>query len=674
MNMIILSFLFLISGAIIALIFSNKAKEVTVIKGGIEVILKTNNQVSAKISVPFIITGCLFALIPTVQVLLSGHPESFILPFNSYYGTFGMEIDSLSAFFLLPVLIISLLGAVYGYEYMKPYFGADKTWFFYSILIAGMMGVVMARNGVLFLLFWEIMSLSSFFLVSFENHKPEVRSASLIYLIAAHMGAAFLLMFFALMWVKTGSLDFNNFGALSPLFLDIFFLLAVIGFGTKAGFIFLHVWLPEAHPAAPSHVSAIMSGVMVKTGIYGILRVLMLLGVVHAWWGWFLIITGAASGLFSILFSLAQRDFKKLLAYSTVENIGIITMGIGLGILGMSHNEPFITVLGFGGSLIHIINHSFLKSLLFMGAGSVLHSTGTRDIEKLGGLIKYMPWTAANFFTGSVAIAGLPPLNGFIGEFLIYLGAFHALTTDGKSFTTFGVIIIISLALIGALTVLSFTRAFGITFLGNLREQKIRHIHESGNLMLYSMTLLSAACIFIGLGAPFILKFLIPVIKDISFVPLPLIEVQLVSLNKLLLNLSLVFLLFLLIIAGLTLISKNLRNKRIVRQTQTWSCGYSNVTPRMQYTAYSFSKPVTDLFSTFIRAKRKVEPVQGLFPEEASLISVTPDVFHHYFFRTTFLFIEKLLSRFKWIQHGNLQLYVFYITITLIILLVWKVH
>jgi len=672
MSMIILSFLFLITGAFIGLIFSNSAKEVPV-QSGIKDSLK-NTQISAKISVPCIIIGCLLGLIPTIQILLSGLPESFILPSNSYYGTFRFEVDSLSAFFLLPVLIISLLGAVYGYEYMKPYFGADKTWFSYSILVASMIGVVTARNGLLFLLCWEIMSLSSFFLVSFENHKQEVRTASLIYLIAAHIGAAFLLMFFALMWVTTGSLDFNNFVSITPIYADILFLLAVIGFGTKAGFIIMHIWLPEAHPAAPSHVSAIMSGVMVKTGIYGILRVLMLLGVVHAWWGWFLILTGAVSGLFGILFSLAQRDFKKLLAYSTVENVGIITMGIGLGILGMSHNDPFIIVMGFGGSLIHIINHSLIKSLLFMGAGSVLHSTGTRDMEKLGGLLKFMPWTAANFFTGSIAIAGLPPLNGFIGEFMIYLGAFHALNTDGKSFTIVGIIIIISLALIGTLTVFSFTRAFGFTFLGNLREQKINHIHESGSLMLYSMTLLSAACISIGLGAPFILKFLIPVIKDISFVSLPLIEVRIISMNNILMKLCFVSILFILIIAILGLFSYYLRKKRIVRETETWSCGYTQVTPKMQYTAYSFSKPVTDLFSPFIRAKRNMEPVQGLFPEKSSLISITPDVFYDLLIRPAFLMVKKLLFRFKWIQHGNLQLYVFYITLTLIILLVWKVH
>jgi hydrogenase-4 component B len=673
MSMIILSFLFLISGALIALIFSNTAKEVAVVHGGIEGILKTNNQVSAKISVPFIITGCLLALVTTVQIILSGQPESFVLPFNSFYGTFRLEVDSLSAFFLLPVLTISLLGAVYGYEYMKPYFAADKTWFFYSILVASMMGVILARNGLLFLICWELMSLSSFFLVSFENHKPEVRSASLIYLVAAHTGAAFLLMFFALIWVKTGSLDFNNFGSISALYLDIFFLLAVIGFGTKAGFIILHVWLPEAHPAAPSHVSALMSGVMVKTGIYGILRVLMLFGVVHSWWGWLLILTGAVSGLFGIIFTLAQRDFKKLLAYSTVENIGIITMGIGLGILGMSHNEPFISVMGFGGSLLHIINHSLIKSLLFMGAGSVLHSTGTRDMEKLGGVIKFMPRTAAGFFTGSVAIAGLPPLNGFISEFLIYLGAFQALNKESRSFTILGVIIIITLALIGALTVFSFTRAFGITFLGNLREPKIRHIHESGSLMLYSMMILSAACIFIGLGSPLILKFLIPVIKEISFIPLPLIETQFLKMAGLVENISFVSITFLLVIVFLALVSNSLRRKRVVREMETWSCGYTNVTPGMQYTAYSFSKPVTDLFSAFIRPKRSEEAVQGLFPQKSSFVSFTPDFFHNYFFRTVFLLIEKSLSRFKWIQHGNLQLYVFYITITLIVLLVWKV-
>lgn len=642
--------------------------------GTVNTLILPKSSFAVKVAFLSIISGCLIALIPAADVLLTSETLNFVLPFNSLYGTFSLAIDALSAYFLLGILIVSLFGTIYGYEYMKNQPDSESTWFFLGLLVASMMGVVTARNGLLFLIFWEIMSLSSFLLVGFENKKQEVRTASLIYLVAAHIGAAFLILFFALLWVKTGSLNFIDIKNLSAStsYIDLLFCLAVIGFGAKAGFIVLHVWLPEAHPAAPSHISAIMSGVMVKIGIYGILRVLMLLGVVHTWWGWMLIIIGAASGIFGVLFTLVQRDLKKLLAYSTVENIGIITMGIGMGILGISYNIQPLIIMGFGGSLLHIINHSLFKSLLFLAAGSVLHGTGTKDIEQLGGLFKKMPWTGTGFLVGSVAISGLPPLNGFISEYLIYLGAFHALTGEGRILTVLSVIIIISLAIIGGMVLLSFTRAFGITFLGRLRNDKIEHIHESGYLMRFSMMAMAAGCFMTSILSPYILQGLFPVIKLIAH-PIIIDTKLFLSLKQLISNLVIIFICFSLVIAFTSLIFYKLRNTRNSRQTETWGCGYPQITPRMQYTALSFSKPVTDLFTILLPVKRKHDKVSGLFPESSSVTTSTPDVFYSSFLRPFFALIEKVLFRFKWIQHGNLQLYVLYITATLIGLLIWKV-
>ena len=258
--------------------------------------------------------------------------------------------------------------------------------------------VLLARNAVLFLSAWELMAVSSFFLVTFEHERESVRSAGWIYLVATHLGTGFLLVLFILMGRETGSMDFTVWAAQgihAPELAGMLFLLAVVGFGTKAGFMPFHVWLPEAHPAAPSHVSALMSGAMIKIGIYGLMRSLTFLGAPSIWWGWLLLFVGLASGVLGIIFALAQHDLKRLLAYSSVENIGLITAGLGLGLLGVSYNQPLISILGFGGALLHVLNHSLFKGLLFLAAGSVVHATGTRDTNRLGGLLKKMPWTGA---------------------------------------------------------------------------------------------------------------------------------------------------------------------------------------------------------------------------------------------------------------------------------------
>ncbi len=294
--------------------------------------------------------------------------------------------------------------------------------------------VLVARNAVLFLSAWELMAVSSFFLVTFEHERESVRSAGWIYLVATHLGTGFLLAFFILMGRETGSMNFDVWAAQgihTQGLAGILFLMAVVGFGTKAGFMPFHVWLPEAHPAAPSHVSALMSGVMIKTGIYGLLRAFTFLGAPPLWWGWLFIGIGLSSGVLGVLFALAQHDLKRLLAYHSVENIGIIALGIGVGLLGQNTGSPALVALGFGGALLHVLNHALFKGLLFLGAGAVAHSAGTREIDRLGGLLKQMPWTAATFLIGAAAISGLPPLNGFVSEFLIFLGAFKGGISGG---------------------------------------------------------------------------------------------------------------------------------------------------------------------------------------------------------------------------------------------------
>ena len=409
------------------------------------------------------------------------------------YGSLFLQLDALSAFFLLPIFLLCALSALYGSEYLESYQGKKvlaMPWFFLNLLVASMVVVVLARNGVLFLMAWETMALSSFFLVTFENEKEDTRRAGWIYLVASHIGTAFLLVMFILLGKATGSLDFDRFTASSGA--GLLFVLAVVGFGTKAGFVPLHVWLPEAHPAAPSHVSAVMSAVMIKTGIYGLLRILTLLGPPHTWWGWVLCAIGLTSGILGVLLALAQHDLKRLLAYHSVENIGIIALGLGVGIVGMSVGAPSIAAAGLAGALLHVLNHALFKGLLFFGAGNVVHGTHTREIDHLGGLLRRMPATGVTFLIGAAAISGLPPLNGFVSEFLIYLASFRGAVSLDGSMSIPMLATIPGLALIGGLAAACFTKAFGIVFLGHPRSRDAQGAHEAGPAMLLPGFVLAA--------------------------------------------------------------------------------------------------------------------------------------------------------------------------------------
>ena len=342
-----------------------------IILTGIAALLTNRSAIlCTAISAAGVVIGSALGVIPSIQTLLSGQLRTLHLNWNIPFGSFFIEIDPVSALFLLPIFVLSALAAIYGVPYMRAYKGKSLGLpsFFFNLLLAGMVMVVIARNGILFLIAWEVMSLASFFLVTFEDEHEHVRQAGWTYLIATHIGTAFLLVLFVLLGKESGSLDFDKFTAiksLAPAAASVLFLLALIGFGTKAGLIPLHVWLPEAHPAAPSHVSAVMSGVMIKTGIYGIIRTLMFLPAPPVWWGWLLIGIGALSGVLGVLLALAQHDLKRLLAYSTVENIGIITLSLGIGVLGLSSGSNMLAVAGFAGAFLHVSTMLFLKGCCF---------------------------------------------------------------------------------------------------------------------------------------------------------------------------------------------------------------------------------------------------------------------------------------------------------------------
>lgn len=634
------------------------------------------------------LTGCILGLIVPLQVLLAGREFSFYASWSLPYGALAIGLDALSAFFCLPILVLTAAAALYGVEYLSPIpaiagaansrngsTSSGQAWFFYNLLTASMLVVVTARNAVLFLLAWETMSLASFFLVILEYHKDSVRRAGWTYLAAMHVGSACLLAMFLLLGRSAASLDFVAFsGSISAGMASLLFLLALVGFGVKAGVIPLHIWLPEAHPAAPSHVSAVMSGVMIKTGIYGLLRVLLMIGPVALWWGQLLVIIGIVSGILGVLFALAQHDCKRLLAYHSIENIGIIIMAIGLGCLGVTGGYPALAFLGFGGGLLHVMNHALFKGLLFLSTGAVLRATGTSEINHLGGLLKRMPFTGLMFLLGSVAICALPPLNGFISEFLVYVGALLGVTALEASLTArfHGIAVIAALALIGGLAAACFTKVFGVVFLGEPRTVRASSAFEIGWPMKIAMGSLALTCLGIGLCAPLALMLVAPAVK--LLVPLPGDWHGAIASHwiDILSKIAFCSLVLIALVGAAAILRARLLRRYGTRRALTWDCGYVKPSPRLQYTASSFAQPLTVFFRGLLGTRRRFVPPEGFFPRASSFASETPDFYREAMYGPLFAFVNKLLAKFRWLQHGRLNLYVLSIVLALLGLLVWK--
>ena len=628
---------------------------------------------SMLIGVGSAVGGCLAGLIPAVRVLLGEPSPSLRAAWDVPYGAFVVEVDPLSAFFLLPIFGLSALAAIYGAEYLRAYReerAPGVSWFFFNLLVASMALVVVARNAILFLVAWEVMALASFFLVTMHDDEESVRDAGRTYLVATHLGTAFLLALFVLLGRMSGSLDFDGFVVSSDV--GLLFILAAVGFGTKAGFVPLHVWLPEAHPAAPSHVSAVMSGVMIKTGIYGLVRTLTFLGPLPAWAGWLLVAVGVTSGVLGVLFALAQHDLKRLLAYSSVENIGIIALGLGLGLVGLRAGFSALAILGFAGALLHVLNHGLFKGLLFLGAGAVLHGTKTRNIEELGGLSKRMPWTGLLFLIGAVAISGLPPLNGFVSELLIYVGAFTAAASLGSGAAVPAVATIGALALIGGLAAACFSKAFGVVFLGEPRSDHAVHAHEAGWAMRVPMALLAAACILIGVLSPLLVERLAPVLQEVTGLPTSAVREPLGQAAGVVGSITLAAIGLVGIIGALLAARRIALSGKTVAAASTWDCGYALPSPRMQYTASSFAQPLRNIFAPLLGTFRRFSAPQGLFPQSASLVTETPDFYRQRVYEPLFSGVRRALSAFHWLQHGRVQLYVLQIALTLLVLLIWK--
>jgi hydrogenase-4 component B len=602
--------------------------------------------------------------------LLSGRVEALRTSFATPLGPLHAGIDRLSAFFLVCVFLVSGLSAVYGAGYLRAFVGRRRlapAVAFFNLLVAAMAVVVLARDVVLFLVGWELMALASFFLVTYESDRPEVRRAGVTYLVASQAGVACVFVLFLILGRSSGSFEFASFtqaaapvGALQAAA----FLLAVVGFGSKAGFWPMHVWLPDAHPAAPSHVSAVMSGVMIKTGIYGLVRVLDFLGPPPAWWGALLLGIGAVSGVAGVLHALAQHDLKRLLAYHSVENIGIIALGLGLGLIGRSLGHPEVAVLGFTGGLLHVLNHGLFKGLLFQGAGSVLHATGTRELDTLGGLQRRMPRTALTFLVGAVAICGLPPLNGFVSEWLIYLGAFRAGADLPTAWAIPALAVVVALALIGGLAAACFVKAYGVVFLGEPRSDAAARAHEAPALMTGPMWAGAALCVAIGVAAPATAGLLGPLaasLAGVSATPAlgPLVGVTLTAGAVIAL------------VVILAVVRAGLLRGREVGAAGTWGCGYARPRPTMQYTAASFASPVLTPFDVVFHHEAHTQEPDGFFPRGATWEEHRVDRAESVIVRAVRGFVAGL-RRLGFLQHGRVQLYLIYVLATLVALLLWR--
>lgn len=615
------------------------------------------------------VAGCIVGLVPTVGVLLGEDLPGFRAAWNVPYGRVSIGIDPLSAFFLAPLFLLGGLAAVYGRHYLSAYRGTKllaAPTALLNVCIASMALVVVARNGVLFLVAWEVMTLTSYLLVTFEHEEAEVRRAGWVYLLAAHAGVACLILLFLLLGRQAGSLEFEAFRTsipASPRIAGALFALAAIGFGIKAGFVPVHVWLPEAHAAAPSHVSALMSGVLIKIGIYGFVRILTLLPAA-AWWGPLLMTLGIAGALLGIGLALQQRDLKRVLAYSSIENVGIVLLGVGVGYWGMRRGDPRLATLGFYGGLLHLWNHALMKALMFFSAGSILHGAGTKDLERLGGLMRTMPRTATAMMVGAVAMSALPPLNGFLGEWLIYAGLI------GGGIAPRGVaalFIVGALAFAGGLTALCFVRLAGVALLGTARGPQATAAHESSLGMVGPIWVLAASCIAIGIFPAPVLAMMSPVAAQLLGPALLTEELPRSALATLAVcNVGLWA-----VLGGLgTIVFAGVRGR--AASDATWGCGYAAPTARMQYTARSFSELSAErLLPAVLRARVTETIPRGIFPVGGAYATeyvdpLTRGVYEPFFDRWGARF-----SRLRWVQQGFLHVYLVYILTVIVLGLAW---
>ncbi|HXJ81849.1 MAG TPA: hydrogenase 4 subunit B [Candidatus Methylomirabilis sp.] len=659
------------------------------VAGAISALLLSRGGAARRLTAAGAVVGGAAGLALGLHVLVTGDAFEFDLPpLLTLAGGFALRLDALGAFFLAVISLVAIPAALYGTTYSEGYEGRRSLSLLgvmVNLFLLTMSLVPLADNVVTFLAVWEGMSLTSYFLVMTESDEPATMRAGIWYLAMTQVGLAFLFASF-LLFAGQGGGGFGELRAvaptLSPGLRSAVFALALIGFGSKAGLVPLHVWLPLAHPAAPSHVSALMSGVMIKMGVYGLLRVgLDLLGGGPAWWGGLVLAAGAISALLGVLYALMEHDLKRLLAYHSVENIGIIFIGLGAGFMFQSYGLGTLAALGFVGGLYHTLNHACFKSLLFLGAGAVLHATGSRNMEELGGLIKRMPRTGLYFLIGAAAISALPPLNGFVSEWLVFQALLGGAAVPQSEVAVLMPFAVALLALTSGLAAACFVKAFGITFLGIPRSAEAEHAREVRPSMQWAMAFLAAACIALGPGA-FVIAPALGRVLAAQGVTAPAFSLGVPfevrgaygRMSPALLCLGLV-----LLVAAIPLGLRLFGAARGLRFSDTWGCGRIAQSPRMQYTATAFAEPLRRVFAALYRPTEDLSidahPASRYFVQSIEYRAQILPWFERYLYEPVIAWVKVWAARARAVQSGSVHAYLTYLVVALMallgMLLVW---
>lgn len=634
-----------------------------------------------------------------LEVLLVGDPVSLTIPTSvAALGHFTFVVDRLSAFFMLAISSLGLCVSVYSIGYVKEYAGRYSPatmGSLFNIFLLSLFLVVTASNAILFLIMWETMSLSSYLLVVYENRNRESVSSGLLYVVMTHLGTALITVAFIIMWLHTPgehSFDFAAFqelgaGALPEAARAASFILLLVGFGTKAGLVPLHVWLPQAHPAAPSNISAMMSGVMVKTAVYMLIRCYFdFLGVTDSWWGLVVLLVASVSALVGVLYALMEEDIKRALAYSTVENVGLIFIGLGAAMVFQSYylTDPAanthladLAALALIAVLFHTLAHSLFKGLLFMGAGAVMYATHTRDLEEMGGLAKRMRWTGILFFIGALSISAIPPFSGFVGEWLMFQSLLLTQNINDPMVNVLLPVAVAVLALTGALAAACFVRIFGATFLARPRSKHAVEAKEVPRTMLAGMGIAAGASVLLGVLSVLI----VPVIDGVTS------SVLGVSIASKLVN-GLVLIppagefssMSPLVLAALLLFAtpfayfatRRLGGRQRTERGDTWDCG-TPLSSRTEYSAAGFSSPMNRIFRSIYRPHTEVRTEytsSTLIKRKISFSSTIEPVFERYLYAPVTALVVALARRVGVIQKGSIQAYLAYIFVILLVLLV----
>ena len=602
--------------------------------------------------------------------------------------SFSFLFDPLSIFFLFTIALISLPSAVYSIGYMKEENSPKRrafAWLLFIAFVLSMALVVTVGNAFTFLVVWEAMSLISYFLVTFDSRNERSIKAGTIYIVMAHIGTAFITVAILLLYKYANSFEFQAIKSavhtMPNCIKDLVFLFFFIGFGTKAGVVPLHIWLPYAHPQAPSHISSLMSGVMIKTAIYGMLRfVIFILGVQALWWGDLIVVMALISCVVGVMYALMEHDIKKLLAYHSVENIGIILLGVGVSMIFLKMNKPVIAILALCAGLYHLINHAIFKGLLFLCSGAIYKATGTRNIEKMGGLIKKMPWTAISFLFGAMAISAIVPLNGFVSEWLTFQALFLGALTGSAGYKIFMSISAALLALTGGLAAACFVKAFGIVFLAMPRSKSCEEAKEAPPTMIASLVFLSLLTLIFGLAASGILKLLVKISGCITGINTANVNFSLNNFilipqgsNGVYLSSPLLALILVAIVAFVVIGLRIGLGKNKVASGETWGCGYYNLDSRTEYTATAFSKPFRIAFNFFLLPYSKTEKIRDSHYHVKSFKYevFTVPVFKRYIYEPALSFLFKIAHFMRRIQPGIINIYIAYILATILLLIMF---